>query len=155
MTELKTGNKAPAFTLLDADGNKITLSDFLGKKVILYFYPKDNTPGCTAEACAFRDNVTEFEQQDAVIIGVSPDSQKSHQNFRSKYDLPFILLSDPDRKIADKYGVYKEKNMYGKKVMGIERSTFLIDEQGKLSEQIRKVKVDGHVDIVLNLVKQA
>ena len=152
MAELKVGNQAPDFTLPDADGNQVKLSDFRGKKVVLYFYPKDNTPGCTTQACAFRDAMPTFEQKDAVILGVSPDSQKSHQNFRSKYDLPFLLLSDPDRKVANQYGVYKEKTLYGKTVMGIERSTFLIDESGKLIEQMRKVKVDGHIDFVLGQI---
>lgn len=153
MANLKIGNKAPAFTLFDADGNKHNLSDFLGKKVILYFYPKDNTSGCTKEACNFRDSLADFEAENAVILGVSPDSQKSHQNFRSKYDLPFILLSDPEKKIAEKYGVFKEKKMYGKTYMGIERSTFFIDEKGRLSEKWREVKVTSHVELVLDRIR--
>ena len=153
MAELKVGNKAPDFTLFDGDGNKVKLSDFKGKKVVLYFYPKDNTSGCTKEACEFRDSYATFGKADTVILGVSPDSQKSHQNFSAKYELPFTLLSDPDKKVAMKYGVWQEKKNYGKTYMGIVRSTFLIDENGKLVEEFRKVKVAGHVDVVLNLVK--
>jgi len=152
MTTLKIGNKAPDFTLPDADGNKVKLSQFRGKKVVLYFYPKDNTSGCTKEACAFRDAMPQFEEKNAVIIGVSPDGQKSHEKFRSKHDLPFILLSDTDHKVAERYGVWKEKKMYGKTYFGIERSTFIIDENGKLSEEFRKVKVNGHVEAVFELV---
>jgi peroxiredoxin Q/BCP len=154
MESVRVGNKVPDFTLVDADNNKVRLSDFSGKRVILYFYPRDNTPGCTQEACDFRDSKKNFDRKDTVILGVSPDSAKSHQNFRAKYDLPFILLSDPEKKVADKYGVFKEKKMYGKTVMGIERSTFLIDEQGKLAKEIRGVKVKGHVDELLDLVSQ-
>jgi peroxiredoxin Q/BCP len=149
MATPKIGNKAPEFSLLDADGNKVQLSDFLGKKVVLYFYPKDNTPGCTKEACAFAATKIKFDKADTVIVGVSPDSQKSHQNFISKYDLTFVLLSDPERKVAAKYDVYKEKTIYGKTSLGIVRSTFLIDEKGTLIKEWRKVKVDGHVDAVL------
>ncbi len=152
MATVRVGNKAPDFTLMDANSNKVRLSDFTGKKVILYFYPKDNTPGCTQEACDFRDAKKKFDRKDTVILGVSPDSAKSHQNFRTKHDLPFVLLSDPERKVAEKYGVFKEKKMYGKTVMGIERSTFLIDEQGKLAREMRGVKVKGHVDELLELV---
>ena len=154
MAVIKEGNKAPDFTLTDADGEKHKLSDFKGKKVVLYFYPRDNTPGCTQEACDFRDQKKAFDKTETVIIGVSPDSEKSHQNFRSKYDLPFLLLSDPDKKVADKYGVFKEKNMYGKKVMGIERSTFLINEAGKITKEIRKVSVKGHVDNVYSFINR-
>lgn len=154
MATPKIGNKAPDFSLSDADGKKVKLSNFKGKKVILYFYPRDNTPGCTQEACDFRDTKKKFDQADSVILGISPDSEKSHQNFRSKFDLPFVLLSDPDRKVAEAYGVFKEKKMYGKTVMGIERSTFLIDEQGKLVKEMRKVNVKGHVDQVLELIQE-
>ena len=142
-----------AFSLFDTDGAKVKLSDFLGKKVVLYFYPKDNTSGCTTEACAFRDAKAGFDKADAVILGVSPDSPKSHQGFIAKFDLPFVLLSDPERKVAEKYGVYKEKTMYGKKMMGIVRSTFLIDEKGKLIQEWRKVTVAGHVEQVLEAVR--
>jgi len=153
MSELKIGNKAPDFSLPDADGNIVKLSDFRGKKVILYFYPKDNTSGCTREACDFRDATPRFDAADAVIVGVSPDSEASHRKFRDKYDLPFVLLADADKKVADLYGVYQEKNMCGKKSMGIVRSTFVIDENGKLAEEMRKVKVDGHVAAVFELIK--
>lgn len=152
MSNLKVGEPAPDFELPDTDGNLVKLSDFRGKKVILYFYPKDNTPGCTREACDFRDALPQFEEVNAVILGVSSDGAKSHDKFRSKYDLPFILLSDTDREVADKYGVWKKKKLYGKTFLGIERSTFIIDEQGRLTEEMRKVKVAGHVDAVFHLV---
>ena len=154
MTTIKEGNKVPDFVLLDAEGMKVRLSDFKGRNVVLYFYPRDNTPGCTQEACDFRDAIKKFEQKDTVVLGVSPDNEKSNQNFRNKLDLPFALLSDPDKKAAEKYGVYKEKNMYGKKVMGIERSTFVIDKEGHLLKEMRKVKVKGHVDEILSLVQK-
>ncbi len=154
MAVLKEGNKAPDFTLSDAQGSKVKLSDFKGKKVILYFYPRDNTPGCTQEACDFRDRNKDFEKSNTLVIGVSPDTTTSHQGFITKHGLPFILLSDPDKKVAEKYGVFKEKNMYGKKVMGIERSTFLIDEGGKLVKEMRKVKVKGHADQLLDMVQK-
>lgn len=153
MAEPKIGNKAPDFTLLDSGGNKVKLSDFRGRKVILYFYPKDNTSGCTKQACSFRDNKPHFDQEDAVILGISPDSEKSHINFITKHDLNFILLSDPEKKAAQKYGVWQEKKNYGRTYMGIVRSTFLIDEKGKLVDQWRKVKVAGHVEAVLERVK--
>ncbi|MEE2727929.1 MAG: peroxiredoxin, partial [Candidatus Latescibacterota bacterium] len=124
-------------------------SDFKGQKVVLYFYPKDDTPGCTKEACGFRDAQDDYMEANAVVIGVSPDSEKSHQRFRDKYDLPFLLLADPERQAIEGYDVWKEKNMYGKKYMGVERSTFIIDEDGILLEILRKVKVDGHVQSVL------
>ena len=146
---LSTGDPAPDFTLSDADGNPVSLSDFKGQKVVLYFYPKDDTPGCTKEACGFRDAQDDYMEANAVVIGVSPDSEKSHQRFRDKYDLPFLLLADPERQAIEGYEVWKEKNMYGKKYMGVERSTFIIDEDGILLEILRKVKVDGHVQSVL------
>ena len=146
---LSTGDPAPDFTLSDADGNPVSLSDFKGQKVVLYFYPKDDTPGCTKEACGFRDAQDDYMEANAVVIGVSPDSEKSHQRFREKYDLPFLLLADPERQAIEGYDVWKEKNMYGKKYMGVERSTFIIDEDGILLEILRKVKVDGHVQSVL------
>ena len=146
---LSVGDAAPDFTLPDADGNPISLSDFKGQKVVLYFYPKDDTPGCTKEACGFRDAQDDYMEANAVVIGVSPDSEKSHQRFRDKYDLPFLLLADPERQAIEGYDVWKEKNMYGKKYMGVERSTFIIDEDGILLEILRKVKVDGHVQSVL------
>jgi peroxiredoxin Q/BCP len=146
---LSIGDPAPDFTLSDADGNPVSLSDFKGQKIVLYFYPKDDTPGCTKEACGFRDAQDDYMEANAVVIGVSPDSEKSHQRFRDKYDLPFLLLADPERQAIEGYEVWKEKNMYGKKYMGVERSTFIIDEDGILLEILRKVKVDGHVQSVL------
>ena len=135
---------------LDAEGNEkeFSLNDFKGQKVILYFYPKDNTSGCTQEACDFRDNINRLTNY-ATVIGVSPDSIKSHQSFKEKQNLNFILLSDPEHKLADKFEVWKEKSMYGRKYMGIERSTFIIDKNGKIEKEWRKVKVKGHVDEVI------
>lgn len=135
---------------IDAEGQERTfaLADFAGKKVVLYFYPKDNTSGCTQEACAFRDNYNRLLSK-AVVMGVSPDSIKSHIGFQKKQDLNFILLSDPEHKLSEAFGVWKEKSMYGRKYMGIERSTFILDEQGKIVREWRKVKVPGHVDDVL------
>lgn len=137
---LEVGKKAPNFTLLDQNGNKHSLKDYLGKKVILYFYPKDNTSGCTKEACSFRDIYPDIKKKGAVVIGISKDSVKSHKSFEEKNDLPFILLSDEDTKFIQKYDVWKEKSMYGRKYMGIERSTYLIDEKGKIIETYQKVK---------------
>lgn len=137
---LEVGKKAPNFTLLDQNGNKHSLKDYLGKKVILYFYPKDNTSGCTKEACSFRDIYPDIKKKGAVVIGISKDSVKSHKSFEEKNDLPFILLSDEDTKVIQKYDVWKEKSMYGRKYMGIERSTYLIDEKGKIIETYQKVK---------------
>lgn len=147
------GKKAPDFTLSDQDGNKVKLSDFKGKHVVLYFYPKDNTSGCTKEACNFRDTFPEFKKVDAVILGVSPDSVSSHKKFAEKYDLPFRLLADEDKKVVEKYGVWKEKNMYGKKYMGVERTTFVIDPEGKIKKIFPKVKVDNHHNEVLEALK--
>ncbi len=147
------GRKAPDFTLLDQDGNKVSLKDFSGKKVILYFYPKDNTSGCTKEACNFRDDFPKFKKTDAVILGVSPDSVSSHKKFAEKYNLPFTLLADEDKKVVEKYGVWKEKSMYGKKYMGVERTTFIIDEEGKIKKIFNKVKVDGHNTEVMESLK--
>ena len=154
MAAPKLGNKAPNFSLSDSDGNTVKLSDFRGKNVVLYFYPRDNTSGCTRQACDFRDTKRKFDRAKTVILGVSPDTEKSHIKFRDKFGLPFLLLSDPEKKVAKTYDVVKQKNMYGKKVMGIERSTFLIDSEGKLVEEMRKVRVDGHVEEVLQQVKQ-
>lgn len=135
---------------IDAEGQEkiFTLADFSGQQVVLYFYPKDNTSGCTQEACAFRDNYNRLLSK-AVVIGVSPDSVKSHIGFQQKQDLNFILLSDPEHKLSEAFGVWKEKSMYGRKYMGIERSTFILDGQGKVIREWRKVKVPGHVDEVL------
>lgn len=141
---------APDFELPSSKGKNIRLSNFRGKKVVLYFYPKDDTPGCTTEACSFRDNLPKFENLDAIILGVSKDSLDSHQKFIKKYGLNFTLLSDQDLKAHNLYGTWKEKNLYGKKYMGTERSTFVIDEKGKITKAFRKVKVDGHEKEVLH-----
>lgn len=142
------------FEGLDENGNEkqYNLDDFLGKKVVLYFYPKDNTKGCTQEACDFRDNFNRLTPF-ATVVGVSPDSIKSHKNFREKQSLNFILLSDPEHTLAEKFEVWKEKTLYGRKYMGIERSTFILDEKGNIQKEWRKVKVKGHVDEVINYLK--
>jgi len=150
---VQEGAIAPDFTLLASNGKNVSLSDFRGKWVVLYLYPKDDTSGCTREACSFRDNIKKLESLGAVVIGVSPDDLKSHDRFINKYSLPFLLLSDPDHKVAELYGVWKEKNMYGRKIMGIQRSTFLIAPDGRLHKAWRKVKVDTHVDEVLDELK--
>jgi peroxiredoxin Q/BCP len=150
---LKEGNKAPAFNLPGNDGNKHRLSDYLGKKVVLYFYPRDNTPGCTTEACDFRDNMAKLKRQDTVVFGVSKDSIASHEKFVAKHELNFILLADEDTKVHEKYGCWGEKSMYGKKFMGCIRSTYLIDEKGKLAKSWIKVRVKGHVDDVMESIK--
>ncbi|WKZ68439.1 MAG: thioredoxin-dependent thiol peroxidase [Melioribacteraceae bacterium] len=150
---IKEGNKAPQFTLPDSKGNKVSLKDYLGKKVVLYFYPKDMTSGCTQEACDFRDAHPNFKKLNAVVLGVSADSSASHQKFSDKYDLPFTLLSDEDKKVLEKYGVWKEKSMYGKKYMGIERTTVVINEDGKIQKIFPKVKVNGHIEEVLKELK--
>lgn len=150
---LEEGKKAPAFDLLNQDGNKISLKDFSGKKIVLYFYPKDDTSGCTKEACSFRDSFPKFKKSDAVILGVSPDSVKSHKKFAEKYNLNFDLLADEDKKVVQLYDVWKEKSMYGRKYMGVERTTFIIDEKGKIKKIFPKVKVDGHEKEVLEALK--
>ncbi len=139
MATLAIGDQAPAITAKDQQGNTVNLSDFKGKKVILYFYPKDNTPGCTTEACNFRDNYQSLKQDGFEVIGVSTDSEQSHQKFIEKFELPFTLLADEDQKIVNDYGVWAEKNMYGKKYMGTNRTTFVIDEEGKIQHIIKKV----------------
>lgn len=146
--------EAPDFTLKSSYGRDVSLKDYIGKKVVLYFYPKDNTPGCTKEACQFRDNIDVIEKNDAVVIGISLDDSESHKKFIEKFNLPFVLLSDPDAKVSTEYGVYKEKNMYGKKKMGIERSTFVIDRKGIVKKIFRKVKVDGHVGEILKVLEE-
>ena len=153
MAELKVGQKAPDFTLLDDAGEKVNLSDLKGKKVVLYFYPKDDTPGCTTEACNFRDGLSEIKKKGAVVLGVSADSVESHKKFKKKFELNFPLLADPEKKMIERYGVWKEKSMYGKKYMGIERTTFVIDEQGKIAHIFPKVKVSEHYDEVLETLK--
>ncbi|EGT3617753.1 peroxiredoxin [Clostridium perfringens] len=144
---------APDFKLIGSDGKEHSLSDYKGKNVVLYFYPKDNTAGCTTEACDFRDNIQNFNDLDAIILGVSRDSLASHDKFITKLSLPFVLLSDPDETVCKLYDVIKEKNMYGKKYMGVERSTFIINKEGILIEEFRKVRVKGHIDKVLETLK--
>lgn len=146
---IKEGNKASTFSLPDSNGKKISLKDFLGKKVVLYFYPKDMTSGCTKEACDFRDTHPDFKKLKTVVLGVSPDSVDSHKKFSDKYELPFILLSDENKKVLHDYGVWKEKSMYGRKYMGVERTTVIIDEKGIIRKIFPKVKVNGHVEEVL------
>ncbi len=145
---VEVGKKAPQFTLPETNGGKVSLADFKGKKVVLYFYPKDNTSGCTKEACGFRDVYPEFLQNNTVIIGVSKDSCESHLKFMQKHELPFLLLCDEEHKVMEKYGVWVEKSMYGKKYMGTERATFIIDEKGKVKKIFRKVKVAKHIEEV-------
>ena len=146
---LETGMKAPEFTLNDKDGNTVSLSDFLGKKVVLYFYPKDNTPGCTRQACAFAAAYEGFKAKDIVVIGVSRDSVASHQKFAQKYDLPFLLLSDPELQAIQTYGVWQEKKLYGKVSMGVVRTTFIIDEHGNIEKVMPKVKPDTNAAEIL------
>jgi len=147
------GKPAPDFSLPSSTGETFSLKQFKGKKtVILYFYPKDETPGCTREACDFRDRFEEFERHGTVILGVSTDSLESHQAFRDKHRLPFPLLADPDATVSKLYGVYKQKNLYGKKSMGIERTTFVIDRTGRIAQIYPKVKVDGHIPTLLEFV---
>ncbi|MBE6993453.1 MAG: thioredoxin-dependent thiol peroxidase [Ruminococcaceae bacterium] len=145
----EAGSKAPQFTLPDKDGNPVSLSDFLGRKVVLYFYPKDNTPGCTRQACAFAAAFDAFREKNVAVIGVSKDSTASHQKFADKYDLPFILLSDPERQAIEAYGVWQEKKLYGKTSMGVVRTTFIIDEQGIIEKVMPKVKPDTNAADIL------
>ena len=147
--ELKEGDVAPDFTLQSTEGKEISLKGLRGKQVVLYFYPKDDTPGCTKEACDFRDNLTRVRAKGAVVYGVSHDSIESHNRFKDKFDLPFPLLSDPQKKMTEAYGVYKQKSLYGKLFMGIERTTFVIDKEGRIKKIFPKVKVEGHVEEVL------
>jgi len=151
---LEPGKKAPAFTLVSDSGKKVKLSDFSGQPVVLYFYPKDDTPGCTTEACAFRDTYSELQQAGAVLLGVSADDVASHVKFRDKYQLNFPLLADTDHAMAEKYGAWREKNMYGKKSMGIQRSTYLIDAAGKIAQVWKRVQVDGHAQQVLDALQE-
>ena len=147
--ELKKGDKAPEFTANDQNGLEIKLSQLKGKKVILYFYPKDDTSGCTAQACNLRDNYTDLQKKGYIVLGVSKDDATSHKKFAEKYDLPFSLLVDTDNSINEMYGVWKEKSMFGKKYMGTQRTTFVIDEEGKIEEVIKKVKTDTHTQQIL------
>jgi len=154
MSKVTVGKKVPDFKLPATGKQDLSLSDFRGKNVVLYFYPKDSTPGCTTEGQDFRDNINTFRRRNTVILGISRDSVKSHENFRQKQAFPFELLSDADEKVCRAFEVIKEKNMYGRKLMGVERSTFLINDQGILVREWRKVKVPGHVDEVLEAVKE-
>jgi thioredoxin-dependent peroxiredoxin len=149
---IEVGKKAPSFTLPDNQGNKVSLSDFKDKKVVLYFYPKDMTSGCTQEACDFSNALPNFSKIKTVVLGVSADSVESHKKFAAKYNLSFILLSDEKKEVVEKYGVWKEKSMYGKKYMGIERTTVIIDEEGKIKNIFPKVKVAGHVEEVMKVL---
>jgi peroxiredoxin Q/BCP len=149
MTHLAEGDKAPDFKTKDQNGNVVSLKDFLGKKVVLYFYPEDDTPTCTIEACNLRDNYTALKKAGLVVLGVSPDDKKKHKKFEEKYNLPFTLLEDPDKKIIDKYGVWGEKNMYGRKYMGLFRTTFLINEQGIIIKVFKKPKSKIHSEEIL------
>jgi peroxiredoxin Q/BCP len=152
---LAEGTMAPDFTLPADGGGEVTLSDYRGKKVVLYFYPKDNTSGCTTEACNFRDDYSEITSAGAIVLGVSPDSVKSHDGFKLKYDLPFRLLSDPDHAVAELYGAWGEKKMYGKTYMGIIRSTYVIDEKGKIIKVFPKVKVKEHSKEIVDVLRAA
>lgn len=154
MANLKEGSKAPVFEGIDQSGNKLKLSDFKGKKIVLYFYPKDNTPGCTAEACNLRDNHSALMKKGFIVIGVSPDSEKSHKNFAGKYSLPFPLIADESKKILNDYGVWGEKKMYGKSYFGVIRTTFIIDENGVIEHIITKVNTSGHTEQILDLYKK-
>jgi peroxiredoxin Q/BCP len=153
MTELTEGQKAPDFKAKDQNGNSISLSDFSGKDVILYFYPKDDTPGCTAEACSFRDNYQSLLNEGFEVLGVSTDDEKSHQKFITKYSLPFSLIADTDKKIVEAYGVWVEKNMYGKKYMGVARKTFIIDKNGLIRKIIEKVDTKNSSGQILDTIK--
>ena len=152
---LKEGSKAPDFTATNQNGEKIKLSDLSGQRVVLYFYPKDDTPGCTKEACSFRDADDVYAKKGIKVFGISTDDEKSHQKFISKYELPFDLLADTDKKIVEKYGVWGEKSMYGKTYMGTQRKTFLIDETGKIVKIFEKVNVSEHADEVLKAFGEA
>lgn len=150
--KLSAGDKAPAFSLNDGEGRKVKLADFKGKKVVLYFYPRDMTPGCTKEACAFRDDISEFKKRDIVVLGVSTDDEKTHTKFTEKYELNFPLLADTGHEVADAYGVWQEKNMYGKKVWGVKRVTFIIDEKGRIAHVFNKVKPEEHSREVIDVL---
>jgi peroxiredoxin Q/BCP len=148
-------DKAPEFTLPDQNGKEISLKDFRGKYVVLYFYPRADTPGCTVEACEFRDSYRKIQNTGAVILGISPDQPKAQKKFEEKYSLPFTLLGDADKKVGNAFGVIQEKNMYGKKVMGVARTTFIIGPDGKIKHIFQKVKPEGHAEEVLAYLKQA
>ena len=150
---MEINDKAPEFTSLDQNGEKIALKDFHGRWVVLYFYPRADTPGCTIEACSFRDSFKKLQRTDAVVLGVSPDTPKAQKKFEEKYDLPFTLVADDDKTICNAYGVIQEKNMYGKKVMGVARTTFIIGPDGRIKHIFKKVKPEGHADEVLEYLK--
>ena len=150
-TELQAGQKAPAFTGIDQEGNKISLADFKGKKVVLYFYPEDDTPTCTIQACNLRDNYSLLKKNGFTVIGISPDDPAKHRKFREKFSLPFTLISDTDHKIIDKYGVWGEKNLYGRKYMGLHRTTFVIDEQGIISKVFLRPKNKAHAEEIVGV----
>lgn len=152
---LAVGSVAPDFELGIAQNQTLSLKDLKGKHVVLYFYPKDDTPGCTREACDFRDAFQAFEDQDVVIVGVSPDGLGAHEKFKTKYNLPFVLAADEDKAVCQSYGVWKEKNMYGKKSMGVERTTFLINPEGVIAHIWPRVKVEGHVEAILKALQSA
>ena len=154
MSLVEPGRKAPAFSLADQSGKTHRLADYAGRPVVLFFYPKDDTPGCTQEACDFRDSAPKLKKADTVVLGISSDSTASHEKFAAKFGLPFVLLSDPEHQVAEKYGVWVEKNMYGRKSMGIQRATFLIDKKGKIAAIWPKVKVKGHVEEVVTKLKE-
>lgn len=151
---IEAGKRAPAFSLKATDGSTVKLSDLKGKIVALYFYPRDDTPGCTKEACSFRDRSADIQALGACVLGVSPDDIASHQKFTQKFDLNFPLLADADHKLAEKYGAWREKNMYGKKSMGVQRSTFLIDADGTVVKVWKKVSVDGHDQQVIDAIRE-
>ena len=155
MARLEAGQASPKFTLTDHDGTKVSLADFKGSKVIVYFYPKDDTPGCTKEACQFNENLAAFAAADVAVVGISPDGAEKHTRFREKYQLDLPLLSDPDKSVMESYGAFGEKMMYGKQVMGVIRSTFLIDEKGTIERAWYSVKADGHAAKVLEAVSGA
>jgi peroxiredoxin Q/BCP len=150
---IEKGKQAPDFTLQADDGSDVSLSDFRGKKVLIYFYPKDDTPGCTTQACDLRDRMPDLKAEGAVVLGISPDSVKSHQKFKKKFGLNFPLLADEDHEVAEKYGAWGEKNLYGVKSMGIIRSSFLIDEKGRIAEEWRKVKAKEHADWLMEKLR--
>ena len=146
---VREGEPAPDFTLRSDEGEDVTLSSLRGKPIVLYFYPKDDTPGCTTQACGIRDSYDDFTERGAIVLGVSPDSETSHVKFKEKYGLPFTLLADPEHEVAEKYGTWVERKNYGKTYMGVERSTFLIDSEGRVAKVMRRVKPDTHAELVL------
>ncbi len=153
MTQLTEGDKAPDFKAKDQDGNTVSLKDFKGKKVVLYFYPEDDTPTCTIEACNLRDNYKPLQKKGLIVLGVSPDDEKKHKKFEQKYNLPFTLVADPEKKIIEKYGVWGEKNLYGRKYMGLHRTTFLIDENGVIKKIFKKPKSKVHSEEILKALE--